>query len=95
MKKITLIIVVFATLFSVNAQVLNESADWPNSNWSITGTYDATYLYKDPTTTSSNFSFDDDDANSGSNNDLAAESPVINLTNAFNAGEIWISMDTD
>ena len=95
MKKITLIIVVFTTLFSVNAQVLNESADWPNSNWSITGTYDATYLYEDPTTTSSNFSFDDDDANSGSNNDLAAESPVINLTNAFNAGEIWISMDTD
>ena len=23
------------------AQVLNESANWPNANWTITGTFDA------------------------------------------------------
>ena len=95
MKKITFLFVALSTFLSSGAQVLNQSANWPNSNWTITGNYDATYLYEDPTTTSSNFSFDDDDATSGSDNDLAAESPVIDLTNAFNAGEIWIMLDTD
>ena len=95
MKKITLI---FAALlmFSISeAQILNQNASWPNSNWTITGSYDGSYLYENPTTSSSNFSFDDDDAQSGSNNVLAAESPVINLTNAFNGGETWIQMQVN
>ncbi|GLB54139.1 hypothetical protein NBRC110019_31800 [Neptunitalea chrysea] len=89
MKKTTLLI--FMILFSALsfAQTLNESGNWPNTNWTLTGAYDSTYLYSDPTT-SSNFSFDDDNAGSGSNNDVAAESPVTDLTAAYTAGETWI-----
>ncbi|GLB48777.1 hypothetical protein Y10_11450 [Neptunitalea sp. Y10] len=71
------------------AQVLNQQANWPNATWSVTGSYNATYLYEDPTVSSS-FSFDDDDAGSSSVNSVAAESPVIDLTTAATAGETWI-----
>ena len=77
MKKITLIFAALLMFTISEAQILNQNASWPNGNWSITGTYDANYLYEDPTTSSSNFSFDDDDAQSGSDNVLAAESPAI------------------
>lgn len=93
MKKTTLLLI---TVFIFNlsfSQVLNENANWPNSDWSLTGTYDATHLYENPTTISSNFSFDDDDAGNGSDNNFSIESPVINLTNANNAGETHIYLN--
>jgi len=93
MKKITLLLIAMLVLISAKAQVLNQPANWPNSDWSITGTYDQNFLYSDPTDSSSNFNFDDDDAGNGSNNDLAAESPIIDLTSAQGAGEIWLTLD--
>ncbi|WP_417871212.1 FG-GAP-like repeat-containing protein [Winogradskyella sp.] len=93
MKKTTLLLIAVFTFSLGYAQVLNENANWPNSNWSLTGTYDATHLYENPTTTSSNFSFDDDDAGNGSDNNFSIESPVINLTNANNAGETHIYLN--
>ncbi|WP_299121477.1 FG-GAP-like repeat-containing protein [uncultured Winogradskyella sp.] len=90
MKKSLLLTVLLSLVFvSIKAQVLNQDANWPNENWSLSGSYDATYLYEDPTTNggSTSFSFDDDDAGSASINNVAVESPVINLTNAVNAGE--------
>ena len=55
MKRITLLIIpnllmVFFSL-SIHAQTLNESADWPNSDWVITGDYesDADAFEADPT----------------------------------------------
>lgn len=90
MKKTTLLLIAVFTFSLGYAQVLNENANWPNSNWSLTGTYDATHLYENPTTTSSNFSFDDDDAGNGSDNSFALESPVINLSSAHSAGETHI-----
>ncbi len=99
MKKITLLLtVLFLTTFSwqSNAQVLNQNASWPNAAWTVTGTYNtgATAFEADPTTTA-NFSFDDDDAGNGSDDDIAAESPVIDLTAASTAGETWITISGD
>jgi hypothetical protein len=75
------------------AQVLNEPANWPNPNWTITGTYDANpVIFTDNPTVSTNFSFDDDEAGNASINNIAAESNIIDLTAAHNAGEISISV---
>lgn len=90
MKKLLLLTILLSFACSIlNAQELNQDANWPNQNWTLTGAYDATYLYENPTTNggSSSFSFDDDDAQGSSINNIAAESPVINLSNAFNIDE--------
>ncbi|MBO3115309.1 VCBS repeat-containing protein [Winogradskyella sp. DF17] len=89
MKKTLLIILTLAINGMVLAQTLNQPANWPNTNWILTGVYDATYLDADPTSDNS-FSFNDDAPGSASDNTIAAESPVINLTNAFSASETEI-----
>ncbi|WCO01770.1 FG-GAP-like repeat-containing protein [Psychroserpens ponticola] len=93
MKKITLIACLIISYCSV-AQVLNEPANWPNNNWTITGSYDANtdYFTDNPTDNSSNFSFNDDLPGGDSNNNLAAESNTIDLTAAHAAGETWITV---
>ncbi|WP_420573142.1 fibronectin type III domain-containing protein [Kordia sp.] len=96
MKKITLrvlVIMLFVFTYTGYAQTLNQNAMWPNTSWSLTGTYNAdpTALEADPTV-SPNFAFDDDDAGNGSDDDIAAESPVIDLTAAHSAGETWITI---
>jgi hypothetical protein len=94
MKKITLTLFLFGTLFSFS-QTLNQPANWPNSNWTITGNYLSTAnVFEANPTQDANFSYDDDDAQSGNDDDIAAESPSINLTAAFNANESWISVGT-
>ena len=92
MKKITLVLLCLSTFFSFS-QTLNQPANWPNSNWSITGDYltDSAVFEANPLT-SSNFAYDDDDAQNGHDDDIAAESPIINLTAAQNAGENWITV---
>uniref|UniRef100_UPI00355968F6 fibronectin type III domain-containing protein n=3 Tax=Winogradskyella sp. TaxID=1883156 RepID=UPI00355968F6 len=96
MKKITLFLLLLCLSLTLSAQVLNQSAAWPNTDWTVTGTYNAdpTAFEADPTATS-NFAFDDDDAGFGSDDDIAAESPAIDLTAAFTAGETWLFVDVD
>lgn len=91
MKKITFLLLLMMFVHHVTAQVLNQPAGWPNTDWTITGTYvdTPTAFEADPTLTA-NFAYDDDDAGSGTINTIAAESPVIDLTDAFNAGETWL-----
>ena len=93
MKKITLIAFLVMSYYSV-AQVLNQPANWPNNNWTITGEYDnnPNYFTDNPTVGSSNFSFDEDEAGPNSFNLIAAESSTIDLTAAHNAGETWITV---
>ncbi|WP_431132928.1 FG-GAP-like repeat-containing protein [Psychroserpens mesophilus] len=93
MKKITLIAFLVISYCSV-AQVLNESANWPNNTWTITGTYDANPLFftDNPTDGSMNFSFDEDEAGPNSINNIAVESNTIDITAAYNAGETWITV---
>ena len=92
MKKITLPLFILSAFFSFS-QTLNQSANWPNPNWSITGDYliDAAVFEANPTQDNS-FAYDDDDAQNGHDDDIAAESPIINLTAANNAGENWITV---
>ncbi|WP_121667372.1 T9SS type B sorting domain-containing protein [Mesonia aquimarina] len=99
MKKITfsffLLFLVLCNL-KTNGQTLNQDANWPNSNWVITGSYetDPDAFEADPTAVS-NFAFDDDDAGNGNVDEIAAESPVIDLTAAQTAGETWILVSVE
>lgn len=95
MKKITLFLI-FACIFAnLNAQVLNQPANWPNANWTITGNHlTSSNVFEANPTSSSNFAYDDDDAGNNHSDHIAAESPVINLTAAHTAGETWISFQS-
>ncbi|WP_397364410.1 fibronectin type III domain-containing protein [Olleya sp. R77988] len=95
MKKTTLIILLLFSII-IQAQVINEPANWPNTNWLVTGTYntDPAAFEADPTLTA-NFSFDDDDSGNGNTDAIQAESPVIDLTAASTAGETWLFVDFD
>ncbi|WP_284652217.1 T9SS type A sorting domain-containing protein [Flavobacterium terrisoli] len=88
MKKNYLLLFVSLFVWQINAQVLNQNAAWPNGAWSVTGTYNTNPLaFEGNPTTSANFAFDDDDAGQTSIDNIAAESPVIDLTAAVAAGE--------
>lgn len=99
MKKITLSLffaLTFSIISNLSAQVLNEAANWPSVDWQLTGTYSAAAgaLEADPTV-DANFAFDDDDAGAASDDSIAAESPVIDLTAAFSAGETLLTVNVD
>jgi hypothetical protein len=88
MKKIILLLFVIFSSWQINAQVLNQNAGWPNAAWTITGTYSvAPGAFEFNPTTTANFAYDDDDAGNPSDDQIAAESPVIDLTAAHTAGE--------
>lgn len=93
MRKIYTLLALLLASAGGFAQVLNQSANWPNAEWTITGSYATTAaaFEADPTVTA-NFAFDDDDAASGHEDNIAAESPTIDLTPAFNAGEYGIEV---
>ena len=94
MKKL-LLFTLLSTLFCVhsNAQQLNQGANWPNNQWTLSGSYDAAYLFEDPTSSASgSFSFDDNLAGGASNNTIAAESPVIDLSAAYSANETELTV---
>ena len=69
-KKYLLLFLITFTVVSYG-QVLNQPANWPNTDWTVTGTYntDPSAFESDPTLTA-NFAFDDDDAGSGSDDDI-------------------------
>ena len=78
----------FLSFWQINSQVLNQNAAWPNAAWTITGSYSALAgTFEANPTTTANFAWDDDDAGNAHEDNIAAESPVIDLTPAFNAGE--------
>jgi MAM domain, meprin/A5/mu/Secretion system C-terminal sorting domain/Fibronectin type III domain len=94
MKKITLLLATFFLVlsFTGTAQVLNQSANWPNTAWTVVGTFTAAGLTNDPTITS-NFTWDDDVAGGASTSDVIyVESPIIDLTAANTAGETFINI---
>ena len=86
MKKITLLICFLAISLVSFSQVLNQPANWPNANWTTSGTFATDGLINDPAANDS-FTFDDDAAGSTSDDDIASESPIIDLTAASTAGE--------
>ncbi|WP_431135465.1 T9SS type A sorting domain-containing protein [Psychroserpens mesophilus] len=102
MKKITLslcLVLLSSVFLTLNAQVLNQNANWPSVDWILTGTYTDSpapdlSVEADPTV-DANFAFDDDDSGNGSDDSIAAESPEIDLTAAFDAGETWLTVSLD
>jgi gliding motility-associated-like protein len=94
MQKIILSILVLFSFQLGNSQVINQPANWPNTNWTTSGTYAEAGLLADPTLADS-FTFDDDAAGSTSDDNVASESPVIDLTAAFDAGETLILISGD
>jgi hypothetical protein len=96
MKKLYAAAFLFAFFSQADAQVLNQSAGWPNAAWTITGAYstDPMAFESNPTTTA-NFAYDDDDAGNPHEDNIAAESPVIDLTAAFTAGEMNITVSAN
>src|SRR5690606_33878751 len=88
MKKIILLLSLLLSISSAMAQVLNQAANWPNSNWSLAGSscIDLLVFTAYPTYCSSYFSLDDDQGGCSPVINVAAQSPIINLTNAYNAG---------
>jgi len=94
MKKIILSVLVLFSFQIGNSQVINEPANWPNANWTTSGTYNADGLLADPTSADS-FTFDDDAAGSTSDDDIASESPVIDLSAAAAASENLILISGD
>ncbi|TDP57535.1 T9SS type A sorting domain-containing protein [Flavobacterium dankookense] len=92
MKKIYLFFFALFFAWQGKSQVLNQSAGWPNAAWTVTGTYNnIPAAFEANPLTSTNFAFDEDDAIDAEFNptddEIAAESPVIDLTAAFNASE--------
>lgn len=88
MKKIYLFFFALFFAWQGKSQVLNQGAGWPNAAWTVTGTYSpAVGAFESNPTTTANFAFDDDDAGQTSDDQISAESPVINLTAAHTAGE--------
>jgi hypothetical protein len=95
MKKIYLFLFTLLFAWQGYSQVINQNAAWPNSSWTVTGSYNTgSSAFEANPLTSSNFAFDDDDAGNTSDDQIAAESPVINLTAAFNAGEKQLRVTT-
>lgn len=88
MKKIYLLLFALFSVWQINSQVLNQSAGWPNPSWTVTGTYStAAGAFEGNPITSANFAWDDDDAGQTSIDNIAAESPIIDLTAAVASGE--------
>lgn len=86
MKKITSFLVILFISNTLISQTLTYSPTWPSATWSITGSYSAGNLLQNPTTTDSNFKFNDGIvAHSG--DVINIESPEIDLRAAFTAGE--------
>ena len=77
-----------------SAQIVNDAANWGNAAWSVTGTYDAASLLANPTA-STTFSFDDDNAGSGSADNVSAESPTIDVSAAVAGGETSLTVTAD
>ncbi len=98
MKKLLLITLIFTLFcFTAKAQIINQPANWPNENWSLSGIYDIDYLDANPTlnTGSSSFSFNDDAAGGTSDNNIGVESPIIDLSAAPVANETNILVSFD
>ncbi len=95
MRKITFLSLLLTLFFTWQgiSQAVNEPANWPNTNWTLnviahTGS-NPQDIEADPTT-SDHFAYDDDDTGSGSHDEIAAESPVIDISAAQAAGENYI-----
>lgn len=84
MKKNTFLIFLIVTFVDVNAQFHNKMQVGQILHGQLQVVTKLAYE-ADPTTIA-NFAIDDDDAGNGNEENIAAESPIIDLSPAFTAG---------
>ncbi|GLB48776.1 choice-of-anchor L domain-containing protein [Neptunitalea lumnitzerae] len=97
MKKTTLycFYLFLISFLPLSAQVLNEPANWPSTSWTISGSYYVSAgLFEGNPLINPNFAYDDYASGSGVPNQIAAESPIIDLNSAVTAGETDIFVQT-
>lgn len=97
MKKITLFSLLLMFSLGLSAQNINNTAVWGGgTSWTVTGSsageVDPAIFEANPTAVT-NFAWNDDAAGNGVVNDVAAESPIIDLTPA--GAETWIRVTVD
>lgn len=86
MKKITLLLAMIFIAGNLFSQTLTNTASWPNGAWTVTGIFNTSNFLMDPTSGSDKFQYDDGIVSS-TGDFIAIESPVIDLSAAFTAGE--------
>ena len=80
MKQTLFFIALIFFFQNLTAQTVKQPANWPNTDWTLDGTYDSSALLANPAVDASNFSYDDDAAGNGSDDELILSPPVIDLT---------------
>lgn len=93
MKKCYLLLALLGWQANSYSQTLNHSANWPNPAWTITGNYNSSdSAFESDPTTASNFAFNDRFSGNDHEDNIAAESPVINLSAAFANDETLLEL---
>jgi len=93
MKKCYFLLALLGWQANSYSQTLNHSANWPNPAWTITGNYnsDANAFESDPRS-APNFAYNDRFSGNEHEDNIAAESSVINLNAAFANGETLLEL---
>ncbi len=94
MKKTLLMLALILTAGTFYSQTINQTTTWPDATWTITGPYNTINLLQNPTMGDSKFQFDDSQV-SNVGDKIYLESPVVDLSAAFAAGEKVLIMNID
>ncbi|MDD5149705.1 MAG: T9SS type A sorting domain-containing protein [Flavobacterium sp.] len=95
MKKIFTFILFVALLSNASAQILTRSENWPNVNWTVSGTYTTAAVVFNPTV-DAQFKYDAALAIPlGGSATVFIESPVFSLKTAFDGGEKAFKIDVN
>jgi len=94
MKKILLLLAVILTTSTLHSQIINETAIWPDTNWTLSGTYNSVNLLLNPTMGDSNFKFDDAQV-SNVGDKIYLEAPTLDLSAAFAGNEKVLILNID
>lgn len=87
-----LVLMFFVGSLIAFSQTLNQNANWPDSNWQLSGNYGDSGLLSNPTVSGTTLTWDDDAAGSGSSHIFQLTSPTIDLTASNTANETWITI---
>lgn len=96
MKKTLLLLAIILSVSTLYSQTINTTYSWPSTAWTLSGSYNAGNLLLDPTTSGgdSQFKFDDSQV-SNSGDVIYLESPTLDLSAAFAAGEKVLIFNID
>lgn len=94
MKKFSLLILFMLIKSTIlNAQAVENVANWPSTQWGMNGVFDSDALEYSPYY-DNYFAYNDELAGQFFDTYFNLQSPIINLTAAQNAGENWIMVES-